>query len=178
MKALLAFLMLALLAAPVPAASDSAVVISAPDDDDGLGPDVDRHVGYYYPDVTSSEEVIGRAKTVAEANRNIRVAFITGVELELVKAGHPVPFAIFAKGSDAQKLIVVGLHDGPFDTLYRARASLTFLTAAARQMPVLKQNKVEDWFTFYDVAVLLGFKQITISDGKSWAHQVLLTAPP
>lgn len=165
-------LLLASLAAAGPVAAQGNVVITSPDDD------VDRHLGYYYPEITSTEQYLGRAKAIPDANRTVRVAFITGVELELVKAGHPLPYAIFAKGAEAEKLIVVGLEDGPFATLYRARATLTFLTAASRQLPILKQNNVEDWFTFYDVAILLGFKQITITDGKSWSHQVLLAPPP
>ena len=154
---------------------EPAVVIGPAEDTED---DEDRHAGYYYPPVTSRETYGARARTIPEANRSIRVAFITGLEVDLLERGYPIPFAIFAKGTEAQKLIVVALMDGPFDTLYRARAMLTTLTATARTLPILKQNRVEDWFTFYDLAVLLGFEQITISDGKTWSHQVVLTPPP
>lgn len=172
MKVLAAVLSLLLLA--LPAAADDAVVITTTPETDN---DADSHAGYYYPAPETFEKYVARGPTIKQANRNIRVAFITGLEVEIGKRGHPIPFAIFAKGSEAEKLIIVALMDGPMDTLYRARAVLANLTAEARLLPLLKQNGVEDWFTFLDLAVLLGFKQVTLSDGKSWAHQIELVEP-
>ena len=114
---------------------------------------------------------------IPEATRGIRIAFLIGLEVEIGKRGHPIPYAVFAKGTDAEKVIVVALMDGPMDTLYRARALLANLTAESRRLPLLKQNGVEDWFTFLDLCVLLGFKQVTLSDGKRWAHQIELVEP-
>ena len=48
------------------------------------------------------------------------------------------------------------------------------MTAAARQLPAFAQMGVQDAFTFFDLAKLLGFKQITISDGRDFAHQVMI----
>lgn len=188
MKPYLALLLLPLLPLlPLSdALADDAKVIVAPAEEPGaaeegtpsLDDDGDRHAGYYYPPVTSSEDFVARAQTLLEASRAIRVAFITGLAVDQTQRGFPLPYALFAKGSEAEKLIVVALMDGPFDTLYRARAMLTNLTAEARLLPILKDNGVEDWFTFYDLAVLLGFEQITVSDGKSWSHQVTLIPAP
>ncbi|HKY93940.1 MAG TPA: hypothetical protein VJL84_01490, partial [Kiloniellales bacterium] len=159
MRLLIALLLLLL---ALPAAADETVVITTPETDDAG----DRHAGYYYPPPESFERYEARGPAIKQANRNIRVAFITGLEVELAKRGHPVPYAVFAKGSEAEKLIVVALMDGPMDTLYRARAVLANMTAEARLLPLLKQNGVEDWFTFLDLCVLLGFQQVTLSDGK------------
>jgi len=177
MRGLIALLLLL----AVPAAADDVVTISGGDDvvittpeadDDG-----DRHAGYYYPPPESFEKYVARGPTIKQANRGIRVAFVTGMEVEIGKRGHPIPYAVFAKGSEAEKLVIVALEDGPMDTLYRARAVLANLTAGARLLPLLKQNGVEDWFTFLDLAVLLGFEQVTLSDGKTWAHQIELVEP-
>lgn len=159
-------------ASPLLADETPVVVISAPAEDD-----FDRHAGYYYPPTDSNETFVARADVIAEAERSVRIAFITGLTAEIAKRGQPVPFALFAKGADAQKLIIVALTDGPLDTIYRARAVLANLTAEARLLPILKQSGVDDYFTFFDLCRILGFEQITISDGKRWSHQVTLLSP-
>ena len=81
---------------------------------------------------------------------------------------------MFAKGTEAEKLIIVALVDGRIDTIYRARAVLANMTAAARMLPAFQEMGVQDWFTFLDLAHMLGFKKITISDGRDFAHQLLI----
>ena len=79
---------------------------------------------------------------------------------------------MFAKGDYAEKMIIVAVGDGAFDTLYRARALLAELSAVARLSPVFREYQVEDIFTYFDLLKLLGFERLTISDGKTFAHQV------
>jgi len=79
---------------------------------------------------------------------------------------------LYAKGAESEKLVIVALQDGYIDTIYRARALLAAMTAQARATPIFTELEVESTYTFFDLAVLLGFKQITISDGQSFAHQV------
>ncbi len=90
--------------------------------------------------------------------------------------GNPYPpqFAIFAKGSNAEKLIIVGLNDNTYNTIYRARALFAMLTAVARLTKLFQEYRVEELFTFFDLCKLLGFEQITITDGYEFAHQVLI----
>lgn len=133
----------------------------------------DRHAGYYYP-ATSSETYKARARTLAGADRTQRIAFVTGVTLQQRERPHPPVLAMFAKGDKAEKLIIVGLVDGRMDTIYRARAVLAMLTAIARTTPIFQEYQVEEIFTFLDLCKMLGFKQVTISDGKDFAHQILI----
>jgi hypothetical protein len=79
-----------------------------------------------------------------------------------------------ARGEEAEKLIIVALQDGPIDTLYRARAVLAELTAMARTLPVFAEFGARDRFTFFDLAKILGFRKITITDGRDFAHQVII----
>ena len=134
----------------------------------------DRHGGYYYPEVTSSETYRARAQVMRKADRELRLGFI--VAQTAVQASRPYPprFAIFAKGDAADKLIIVGLDGESFRTLYRARAVLAQLTARARGTDFFRNLAVDDVFTFFDLARLLGFEQITVSDGDSWAHRIVL----
>ena len=74
----------------------------------------------------------------------------------------------------AQKLIIVAVQDGRIDTIYRARALFADMTAQARLLPMFMELGVEDYFTFFDLCKMLGFEQITISNGRDFAHQVLI----
>jgi len=134
----------------------------------------DRHAGYYYPEPATTEVYEARAYTLPEASRKARIAFVTGITNEQNKAPYPPQAAIFAKGSEAEKLIIVALEDGRIDTIYRARAIFAQMTAVARLLPMFAQLGVEDFYTFFDLAKMLGFEQITVSNGREFAHQVLI----
>jgi hypothetical protein len=131
----------------------------------------DRHVGYYYPEPTSRETYKARARTLKGANRRGRIAFVTGMTGRILKRPYPPEFSIFAKGSQAEKLIIVSTRGDAYDTLYRARGLLARLTAFARVSPLFKKHAVEDYFTFLDLCKLMGFRQLTVSDGRHFAHQ-------
>lgn len=134
----------------------------------------ERHGGYYYPEISSSEDYVARARVLPRADRNMRIKFIVGQTLGQRDAEYPPRFAIFAKGEEAQKLIIIGLGGGSFATLFRARAVLAQLTAISRSTELFRELAVEDLFTFFDLIRMLGFEQITISDGKTYAHRVNL----
>lgn len=134
----------------------------------------DRHAGYYYPEPGSTETYKARAFTMTETSRKVRIGFVTGVTTEQNKAPYPPQAAIFAKGSEAEKLIIVSLAENRIDTIYRARAIFAQMTAVARLLPVFSELGVEDYFTFFDLAKMLGFEQITISNGRDFAHQIII----
>lgn len=134
----------------------------------------DRHAGYYYPEVTSSEVYKARAKVLEEADRKARIGFIVGLTETQGALPYPPHYAVFAKGEEAEKMIIVGLDGESFRTLYRARAMLARLTAQARSTTLFRKLAVEDYFTFFDLIRMLGFEQLTVSDGETYAHQVTL----
>jgi hypothetical protein len=134
----------------------------------------DRHAGYYYPEPASREIYKARAQRMPKAGRGLRIGFVTGISIEMAKRPYTPSYAIFAKGTEAEKLIIVALADGPLDTLYRARAVLADLTAMSRLSPVFQDLGVQDWFTFFDLAKMMGFTRITVSDGRGFAHQIAI----
>ncbi|WP_417454315.1 molybdopterin-guanine dinucleotide biosynthesis protein A [Kiloniella sp.] len=134
----------------------------------------DRHAGYYYPDPVYREVYKARAKQIATANRKTRIAFVTSITQQNMQREFAPTAAIFAKGNDAEKLIIVGLEDGRLDTIYRARAIFANMTAGVRTLPVFQELGVEDVFTFFDLAALMGFTQITVTNGRNFTHQVIL----
>lgn len=145
----------------------SEVAIAAP-------PPVDRLEGYYYPKVTSRETYVSRAKTLEDSTRTRRLGFVTGLTEQLADMPYAPSYAIFAKGDEANRLIIVAYNDGELNTVYRARALLASLTALARLTPLFQQLQVEELFTFFDLCKMLGFTTITVSDGRRFTHQVVL----
>ncbi len=134
----------------------------------------DRHAGYYYPPPSTTETYQARAITLADADRQTRLRFVVGFTHRMLQNPYPPQFVMFAKGEEAEKLVIVGLRDGYLNTLYRARALLALLTSVLRGTDFLNELGVADFFTFFDLAKLLGFTQITISDGDAFTHQVVL----
>jgi hypothetical protein len=136
--------------------------------------ETDHHAGYYYPEPQTTETYEARVETLPDSSRVRRIVFATGVTQQLLKGRYAPPFAIFAKGDDADKLIIVGLEDGQMKTLYRARAQLANLTAMARVTAFFREHTSPENATFFDLLKLLGFKQLTVSDGETYAHQVFI----
>lgn len=132
----------------------------------------DRHAGYYYPVPTSTEIYTPRTQVLDDSDKRRRVGFIVGLTDELLKRPYPPDYAIFAKGGEAEKLIIVSLRDDFITNLYQARGFLAQLTAQSRGTELFRQLGVEESFTFWDLAAMLGFQQATISNGLDYAHQV------
>ena len=132
------------------------------------------HEGYYYPKVTSSEIYKSEAMVEPGATRKSRLAFIVGFTSQQLSRGYAPNYAMFAKGDDAEKLIIVALDDGVMRTLYRARAVLAQMTSIARSTSMFNDMGVADSYTFFDLAKMIGFTQITISDGATYAHRITL----
>ncbi|MGB0627630.1 MAG: molybdopterin-guanine dinucleotide biosynthesis protein A [Alphaproteobacteria bacterium] len=136
--------------------------------------DGDRHVGYYYPAPTTTEIYDARVPLLPGSDRKRRVGFVTVMTNEMLKNPYPPQFAIFAKGAEAEKLIITALGSDSYDTLFRARGLFAMLTAVARGTPFFQEQPDADRFTFFDLAKLLGFEQITYTDGADFAHQIKL----
>ncbi|MEQ8440946.1 MAG: hypothetical protein RIM33_10040 [Alphaproteobacteria bacterium] len=147
----------------------TAVVTTGP-----AGADNARHEGYYYPTPQTEERYRPRVGVVVEADRRTRIAFTTGLSGQMLSAPSPPRFAIFAKGSQAEKLIIVALSDGTFNTLYRIRALLAMLTAYSRSSPAFTQHPNPENLTFLDLIALIGFEQVVVTDGRELAHRIIL----
>jgi len=144
----------------------------------GLGSEAgwaqDRHVGYYYPEPASREVYDARVPTLHDSDRLRRIGFVTVLTAQMLKNPYPPQFAIFAKGAESEKLIVAGLTDNGYNTLFRARALFAMLTSMARSTNFFKEQPGADRYTFFDLAKLLGFELITFTDGDKFAHQIVL----
>ncbi len=134
----------------------------------------DRYVGYYYPMPAAIETYKARAAVLPGANRKRRIAFIVHVVNERLQRPYAPTYSLFPKGGRAQKLIIVSNLAGQLNTIYRVRALLATMTSVARTLPIFRQHSVEDDFTFLDLMKMLGFESVTVSDGESFTHQIIL----
>ncbi len=132
----------------------------------------DRHAGYYYPEPVTKETYVARSRTAADSVRQTRLGFVTALTRVAYDRSYPPTYAIFAKGAEAEKLIVMSMGDSGFRNLYQARGLMAQMTAIARTTPLFQKLAVEDFFTFFDLLKLLGFRQLTISDGETFSHQI------
>ena len=135
----------------------------------------DRHAGYYYPKPVTTEAYRSRTRTLPDASRQARVAFVTSITKSMVKnCSYPPQFAMYSNGSRQQNLIIVGLRDDAYNTIFRARALLAQLTAVARTIRLTRERMKPSHLTFLDFLNLMGFEQLTVSDGKEFSHQITI----
>jgi hypothetical protein len=134
----------------------------------------DHHEGYYYPKPQTVEHYTADVYELPGSDRVRRQAFIIGLTKQLVGGQYAPSYAIFAKGDQSDKLIIVGLIDGQLNTIYRARALLAMFTSVARATSFFQQNTQPDEATFLDLLKLLGFRQVTVSDGRDFCHQIII----
>ena len=127
---------------------------------------------YYYPPV-NSEEVFARDLALAPIpKRAVRVGLINRITRTQLAAPESPRFVIFAKGDEAKHMIIIALDDQVFKTVYRARAVLAQLTSNVRSVDFFASN-IEDYATWFDLAKMLGFDDLVISDGATWSHRVI-----
>jgi hypothetical protein len=134
----------------------------------------DKYVGYYYPKPSSTEVYESAMQTIAGVDRAQRIQFVTVVSQGTIQSSYRVPYAVFAKGEKADKLIIVGLAPSEFGTIYRMRALLANMTTMSRMSPFFQERTVAEDATFFDLLKLLGFTSVTITDGDKLTHQVTI----
>lgn len=128
--------------------------------------------GYYYPKPEVVESYQARVATLPDSDRSRRLGFVTALSKEFDARPYPPNYLVFAKGDDADKLIITGMIDGQFNTVFRTRALLADLTASARLTDFFQKNAIAEYATFLDFLKLLGFKQVTVTDGAAFAQQI------
>ncbi len=134
----------------------------------------DRHAGYYYPEPKTSEVYQAPLPVFQGVSRLSRVGFVTGLDQQQKQRPYPPAYHMFAKGADAQKLIIVATEQGRYNTLYRLRGLLASMTADARTSPVFAKIGHVEQLNFFDLLKIVGFKELTITNGNELAHRVTI----
>ena len=134
----------------------------------------DRHAGYYYPEPQSEEAYQAPTRTLPGVSRLSRVGFVTQLDQLQKKRPYAPAYHMFAKGSEAEKLIIIATEEGRYDTLYRLRGLLASMTADARTSPLFAKLGNVERLNVLDLLHMAGFKQLTITNGDDVAHRVNL----
>jgi hypothetical protein len=137
-------------------------------------PHEDRYVGYYYPKPTTIETFESSLQPIANVDRAQRVQFVTVISQGTLQSAYRVPYAVFVKGEKADRMIIVGMQQGELNTIYRMRALLANMTTMSRLSPFFQEHTVAEDATFFDLLKLLGFTEVTITDGEKLTHQVTI----
>ena len=132
----------------------------------------DRHAGYYYPAPQSEETYQAPLPQLPGVSRFSRVGFVTQLDQLQKQKPYPPSYHMFAKGRDAEKLIIVATESGRYDTLFRLRGLLASMTADARTSPLFKKLGHVEQLNFFDLLRMAGFKQLTVSNGNDVSHRV------
>lgn len=134
----------------------------------------DRYVGYYYPQPGTSETYQAPLPVFQGVSRLSRVGFVTGLDQIQKQKPYPPIYHMFAKGGEAQRLIIVATEEGRYNTLYRLRGLLASLTADARTSPVFTKIGSVEQLNFFDLLKLVGFEELTITNGDKISHRVII----
>lgn len=134
----------------------------------------DRHSGYYYPAPQTRETYVARVDVSPQASRRTRVAFVTSLTKQQSEAAAAPSFHLFAKGDGAQKFILTSVDTTRYRTLYQFRALLAAMTAFSRTTPIFQNSSAPENLTFLDLCKLMGVTQLTLTDGVSVAHQIMI----
>lgn len=134
----------------------------------------DSHAGYYYPEAQTTETYISALTKLESVSKRSRVGFIVGLNAKQLNRAYAPGYHMFAKGGQAEKLIIIATEEGRYDTLFRMRALLASLTANARKTPLFTQSDAPEELNFLDLCKLAGFTKVTISNGKDVTHQIFV----
>ena len=134
----------------------------------------DRYVGYYYPQVESEETYQAPLPVFEGVTRLSRVGFVTGLDQQQKQRPYPPIYHMFAKGGDAQNLIIVATEEGRYNTLFRLRGLLASMTADARTSPLFAKIGHVEQLNFFDLLKVVGFNELIITNGKDFAHRVII----
>jgi hypothetical protein len=134
----------------------------------------DRYVGYYYPQPNSTEVFESKIQTIPGIDRAQRVQFTTVMAQGTLQSPYRVPYAVFAKGAPADRMIIVGMQPGELSSIYRMRALLANMTTQSRLSPFFQERTVAEDATFFDLLKMMGFRSLTITDGEKLTHQVTI----
>lgn len=134
----------------------------------------DKHAGYYYPEVQSEETYQAPLPSLPGVSRLSRVGFVTSLDQLQKHKPYPPTYHMFAKGGDAEKLIIVGTEENRYNTLFRLRGLLASMTADARTSPLFAKMGHVEQLNFFDLLKMVGFKQLTVTNGSKIAHRVTI----
>ncbi len=130
--------------------------------------------GKYYPQVSSVETPDIRFGKMAGIGPQERQFFIDQVNLAASTPGRTFPIVAQAVGENRETLVFVYLDADDTMTPYLALGILARLTSVTRFAPAIAEMGLSSEFDIYNMAAVLGFARIIVTDGRDFAHEASL----
>lgn len=127
--------------------------------------------GMYYPQVSSVETPDIRFGSMAGVGPRERQFFVDQVNLAASTPGRSFPIVAQAVGEDRETLVFVHLDTESPMTPYLARGILARMTSITRSAPAITEMGLSSEFDVYNMAAMLGFSRVLVTDGRDFAHQ-------
>lgn len=147
-------------------ASPAAVGVTSVDERTGEGT--------YFPAVSSVETPEIRFARVAGVGVQQRNVVVDQLNLAVATNGGTLPIVVQAVGQDRSTLVFTYMNADSTMTPYIARGILARLSSLSRLLPVVNELGLSSEVDVYNVAVVLGFERIIVTDGRNFAHQANL----
>lgn len=125
--------------------------------------------GRFFPNVTETEVRPVRFSAMADTGPSQRQYFTDRINMETSGRGLTAPIVVQCAGKEQDVLVVmVSGFQEPL-TPYISRGLLARMTSIIRFAPTLAEMGLSEELDIYDVAAVLGFKQIVVTDGRDFA---------
>ncbi len=132
--------------------------------------------GVFFPQATSVETPAIRFPPMEGVGKQQRGLFVDQLNLAATTQGRAIPIIVQAVGDGSETLVFLYLDaQGPM-TPYLARGILARLTSITRFSPVISEMGLSGEIDVYNMAAVLGFKRIIVTDGRDFAHEANLAA--
>lgn len=133
---------------------------------DRLEGDAGTGEGRVYPPVTETEIRATQLSAKSDAGPLQRQYFVDRINMETSGRGLAAPIVVQGVGDARGTLVLmVSGGNGPL-TPYIARALLARTTSVIRFAPVVSEMGLSEELDVYEVAAVLGFRQIVVTDGR------------
>lgn len=130
--------------------------------------------GKYYPPISSVETPNVRFGQMAGVGPQERQFFTDQINLAASTPGRSVPIVAQAVGENNNTLVFIYLDAEGSMTPYLARGILARLTSVTRFAPAISEMGISSEFDIYNMASVLGFARIIVTDGRDFAHEARL----
>ncbi len=141
----------------------------------GVAIDETSGAGVFFPPVTSVATPDIRFPTLDGVGPQERSRFVDQVNIAAATQGRSGPIIIIQAVGDGGKTLVFTHLDaeGPM-TPYLARGILARLTSIFRFAPAITELGLSSEIDIYNMAAVLGFERIIVTDGRNFAHEARL----
>lgn len=130
--------------------------------------------GRYYPPASSVEAPNILFEAMAGVGPKQRQFFADQINLAVSAPGRTVPIVAQAVGANNESLVFLYLGAEAPMTPYLARGLFARLTSITRAAPAITEMGLSSEFDVYNMAAVLGFGRIIVTDGRAFSHEANL----